>query len=310
MTNAGKEPRADAAGTVALGDLRVNRLGFGAMRVCGRDIWGPPADRAAAHRVIRRAVELGVNFIDTADSYGPEVDEILIAEALHPYPPGLVIGTKGGLVRPNRHAWDSDAHPEHLRHAVNGSLQRLKLERIDLYQLHAPDPRVPFVDSVGALARMRRGGKVRHIGLSNVSVAELTAARKIAPIVSVQNEYNFDDRGSDDVRVRARIAFIPGIRSAPGAACARRKCSTAKHAAPRLRRSSRGLARSPACCRSQAALIPHLEERRRGGASRRRGSETPVSRLRRSASGATSRSIARSARASAAFLPLRHSPSA
>ena len=212
MTNAGKEPRAGAAGTVALGDVRVNRLGFGAMRVCGRDVWGPPADRAAAHRVIRRAVELGVNFVDTADSYGPEVDEILIAEALHPYPPGLVIGTKGGLVRPNRHAWDSDAHPEHLRHAVNGSLQRLKLERIDLYQLHAPDPRVPFADSVGALARMQRGGKIRHIGLSNVSVAELTAARKIAPIVSVQNEYNFDDRSSDDVLaecVRLGIAFIP-----------------------------------------------------------------------------------------------------
>jgi len=212
MTNVGKEPRADAAGTVALGDLRVNRLGFGAMRVCGRDIWGPPADRAAAHRVIRRAVELGVNFIDTADSYGPEVDEILIAEALHPYPPGLVIGTKGGLVRPNRHAWDSDAHPEHLRHAVNGSLQRLRLERIDLYQLHAPDPRVPFADSVGALARMQRGGKIRHIGLSNVSVAELTAARRIAPIVSVQNEYNYDDRSSDDVLaecVRLGIAFIP-----------------------------------------------------------------------------------------------------
>ena len=212
MTNVGKAPRADAAGTVALGDLRVNRLAFGAMRVCGRDIWGPPADRAAAHQVIRRAVELGVNFIDTADSYGPEVDEILIAEALHPYPTGLVIGTKGGLVRPNRHAWDSNADPEHLRHAVNGSLQRLKLERIDLYQLHAPDPRVPFAESVGALARMQRGGKIRHIGLSNVSVAELTAARKIAPIVSVQNEYNFDDRSSDDVLaecVRLGIAFIP-----------------------------------------------------------------------------------------------------
>jgi aryl-alcohol dehydrogenase-like predicted oxidoreductase len=212
MANARKEPRADAAGTVALGDLRVNRLGFGAMRVCGRDVWGPPADRAAAHRVIRRAVDLGVTFIDTADSYGPEVDETLIAEALHPYPPGLVIGTKGGLVRPNRHAWDSDAHPEHLRHAVNGSLQRLRLERIDLYQLHAPDPRVPFADSVGALARMQRGGKIRHIGLSNVSVAELTTARKIAPIVSVQNEYNYDDRSSDNVLaecVRLGIAFIP-----------------------------------------------------------------------------------------------------
>jgi aryl-alcohol dehydrogenase-like predicted oxidoreductase len=208
----GKEPRADAAGTVALGDLRVNRLGFGAMRLCGRDIWGPPDDRAAAHRVIRRAVELGVNFIDTADSYGPHVDETLIAEALQPYPRGLVIATKGGLVRPNRHAWDSDARAEHLRQAVDGSLRRLKLERIDLYQLHAPDPRVPFTESVGALADAQRAGKIRHLGLSNVSVRQLEAARKLAPIVSVQNEYNFDDRGSDDVLAACAkhgIAFIP-----------------------------------------------------------------------------------------------------
>jgi aryl-alcohol dehydrogenase-like predicted oxidoreductase len=267
MTNAGKEPRADAAGTVALGDLRVNRLGFGAMRVCGRDIWGPPADRAAAHRVIRRAVELGVNFIDTADSYGPEVDEILIAEALHPYPPGLVIGTKGGLVRPNRHAWDSDADPEHLRQAVNGSLQRLKLERIDLYQLHAPDPRVPFAESVGALARMQRGGKIRHIGLSNVSVAELTAARKIAPIVSVQNEYNYDDRSSDDVLaecVRHGIAFIPwyplgagrSLRSAKlKRIAARRGVSAAQIALAWL------LARTPAMLPIPGtASLAHLEE--------------------------------------------------
>ncbi|HSD41239.1 MAG TPA: aldo/keto reductase [Burkholderiales bacterium] len=206
------DARAGAAGTVALGDLHVNRLGFGAMRVCGRDVWGPPADRAAAHRVIRRAVELGVNFIDTADSYGPHVDEILIAEALHPYPAGLVIGTKGGLVRPNRHAWESDARPEHLRQAVDGSLKRLKLERIDLYQLHAPDPRVPFAESVGALAEAQRAGKIRHLGLSNVSVRQLEAARRIATIVSVQNEYNFDDRSSDDVLAacaRLGIAFIP-----------------------------------------------------------------------------------------------------
>jgi aryl-alcohol dehydrogenase-like predicted oxidoreductase len=245
----------------------VNRLGFGAMRVCGRDVWGPPADRAAAHRVIRRAVELGVNFIDTADSYGPEVDEILIAEALHPYPPGLVIGTKGGLVRPNRHAWDSNAHPEHLRHAVNGSLQRLKIERIDLYQLHAPDPRVPFADSVGALARMQRGGKIRHIGLSNVSVAELTAARKIAPIVSVQNEYNYDDRSSDDVLaecVRLGIAFIPwyplgagrSLRSAKlKRIAARRGVSAAQIALAWL------LARTPAMLPIPGtASVAHLEE--------------------------------------------------
>jgi aryl-alcohol dehydrogenase-like predicted oxidoreductase len=182
------------------------------MRLCGRDIWGPPDDRAAAHRVLGRAVELGVNFIDTADSYGPHVDEILIAEALQPYPRGLVIATKGGLVRPNRHAWDSDARPEHLRQAVDGSLRRLKLERIDLYQLHAPDPRVPFAESVGALAEAQRAGKLRHLGLSNVSVRQLETARKIATIVSVQNEYSFDDRSSDDVLAacaKLGIAFIP-----------------------------------------------------------------------------------------------------
>ncbi len=258
---------ANAAGTVALGDLRVNRLGFGAMRVCGRDIWGPPADRAAAHRVIRRAVELGVNFIDTADSYGPEVDEILIAEALHPYPPGLVIGTKGGLVRPNRHAWDSDAHPEHLRHAVNGSLQRLRLERIDLYQLHAPDPRVPFADSVGALARMQRGGKIRHIGLSNVSVAELTAARKIAPIVSVQNEYNYDDRSSDDVLaecVRLGIAFIPWYPLGAGRSLRSAKLkriAAARGVSPAQIALAWLLARTPAMLPIPGtASVAHLEE--------------------------------------------------
>lgn len=267
MSNVGKEPRAGAAGTVALGDLRVNRLGFGAMRVCGRDVWGPPADRAAAHRVIRRAVELGVNFIDTADSYGPEVDEILIAEALHPYPPGLVIGTKGGLVRPNRHAWDSDAHPEHLRHAVNGSLQRLRLERIDLYQLHAPDPRVPFVDSVGALARMQRGGKIRHIGLSNVSVAELTAARKIAPIVSVQNEYNYDDRSSDDVLaecVRLGIAFIPWYPLGAGRslrAAKLKRIAAARGVSPAQIALAWLLARTPVMLPIPGtASVAHLEE--------------------------------------------------
>jgi len=267
MSNARKEPHADASGTVALGDLRVNRLGFGAMRVCGRDVWGPPADRAAAHRVIRRAVELGVNFIDTADSYGPEVDETLIAEALHPYPPGLVIGTKGGLVRPNRHAWDSDAHPEHLRHAVNGSLQRLKLERIDLYQLHAPDPRVPFADSVGALARMQRGGKIRHIGLSNVSVAELTAARKIAPIVSVQNEYNYDDRSSDDVLaecVRLGITFIPWYPLGAGRslrAAKLKRVAAARGVSPAQIALAWLLARTPVMLPIPGtASVAHLEE--------------------------------------------------
>lgn len=205
-------PGAAAAGEIRLGDLRVHRMGFGAMRVCGPDIWGPPKDRAAAHRVLRRAVALGVNFFDTADSYGPDVDEVLIAEALHPYPEGLVIGTKGGLVRPSRHAWDRDGRPEHLRRALEGSLLRLKLERIDLYQFHAPDPKVPFAESMGALAELQRAGKIRHLGVSNVSVAELAEARRIAPIVSVQNRYNLSDRRSDPVLAecaRLGIAFLP-----------------------------------------------------------------------------------------------------
>ena len=203
---------ADAAGEVSLGDLRVRRMGFGAMRVCGPDVWGPPRDRAAAHRVLRRAVELGVNFIDTADSYGPEVDETLIAEALHPYPDGLVIASKGGFTRPSRHRWKEDGRPEHLRRALDGSLRRLKLERIDLYQFHVPDPAVPFAESIGALAELQRAGKIRHLGVSNVSTAELAAARRIAPIVSVQNEYNVGDRSSDPVLAECEqlgIAFIP-----------------------------------------------------------------------------------------------------
>lgn len=203
---------AAAAGTVRLGDLTVHRMGFCAMRVCGPDIWGPPRDRAAAHRVLRRAIELGVNFFDTADSYGPEVDETLIAEALYPYPAGFVIGTKGGLVRPNRHAWDPDGRPEHLRRALEGSLKRLRLERIDLYQFHAPDPRVPFAESVGTLAELQRAGKIRHLGLSNVTVRQLAEARRIAPIVSVQNDYSVGNRGEDDVVdacEEAGIAFLP-----------------------------------------------------------------------------------------------------
>ena len=174
--------------TITVGTLRVNRLGFGAMRVCGPNIWGPPKDRAAAHKVLRRAFELGCNFFDTADSYGPHVDEEMIAEALHPYPAGFVIATKGGLLRPRPSAWDPDGRPAHMKNAFDGSLKRLKLERIDLYQLHAPDPKMPFADSVGALADAQKAGKIRHIGISNVSVKELEAARKICPIVSVQNE--------------------------------------------------------------------------------------------------------------------------
>ena len=200
------------ASTIRIGDLTVNRLGFGAMRVCGPNIWGPPRDRANALRVLRRAIELGMNFYDTADSYGPDVDEELIAEALHPYPKDLVIATKGGLLRPRPGAWDPDGRPEHLKRALDGSLKRLKLERIDLYQLHAPDQKVPFADSMGALADGQRAGKIRHVGVSNVSVKQLEEARKICPIVSVQNRYNLEDRSSEDVLKaceRLGIAFLP-----------------------------------------------------------------------------------------------------
>lgn len=198
--------------SVRIADLTVNRLGFGAMRVLNQDVWGPPPDRTRALRVLRRAVELGVTFIDTADAYGPHTNEEVIAEALHPYPRGLVIATKGGLVRPDANTWDSDARPEHLKRAAEGSLRRLRLERIDLYQLHSPDPKVPFEDSVGALADLQREGKLRHVGLSNVSVAQIEQARRIVPVVSVQNRYNLGERQSEDVLAHCEaqgIAFLP-----------------------------------------------------------------------------------------------------
>src|SRR6478736_4449347 len=196
-----------------IGDLSVNRIGYGAMRVIeDPDMLGPPKDKATAHRVLRRAYELGANFFDTAESYGPHYSEITIAEAMHPYPKDLVIGTKCGLVRPRPEVWDDDGRPEKLRKDLEGSLQRLQLERIDLYQLHAPDPKVPFEDQVGTLARFQKEGKVRHVGLSNVTVKQLDAARKIVPIVSVQNRYNLGDRQSEDVLKaceRLGIAFLP-----------------------------------------------------------------------------------------------------
>jgi len=209
--NQATQPAA-AAGTLKLGDLTVNRMAFGAMRVAGPDIWGEPKDRAAMRKLLARAFELGHNFFDTADSYGPDVSEILIAEALHPYPKALVIGTKGGLTRPSRHRWDENGRPEHLRRALDGSLKRLRLERIDLYQFHAPDPRVPYSESIGTLAELQRAGKIRHLGVSNVTVKQLEEARRIAPIVSVQNEYNIENRESDGVLAAcetAKIAFIP-----------------------------------------------------------------------------------------------------
>ncbi|MGH8699893.1 MAG: aldo/keto reductase [Burkholderiales bacterium] len=258
---------AAAAGTLKLGDLTVNRLAFGAMRVAGPDIWGEPKDRAAMRRLLARAFELGHNFIDTADSYGPYVSEILIAEALHPYPRELVIGTKGGLIRPSRHRWDEDGRPEHLRRALDGSLKRLRLERIDLYQLHAPDPRVPYSESIGALAELQRAGKIRHLGVSNVSVKQLEEARRIAPIVSVQNEYHVENRESDGVLAaceRAGVAFIPWYPL--GAGRALRSASVKRVAAglgatPAQVAIAWLLARSPAMLPIPGtASIAHLEE--------------------------------------------------
>jgi len=220
--NEDKNPAA-AAGTLQLGELIVRRMGFGAMRVTtdGSDIWGPPADPRTAKLLLHRALELGINFFDTADSYGPHASESFIAETLYPYPEGLVIGTKGGILRPSRRRWDPDGRPEHLRRALDGSLKRLRLERIDLYQLHAPDPQVPFADSVGVLAEAQRTGKIRHLGLSNVSVKQLEAARRIAPIASVQNQYNLENRESEDVLKaceRLGVAFIPWYPLGDGAA--------------------------------------------------------------------------------------------
>ena len=258
---------ARAAGTVKLGDVTVHRMGFGAMRLCGPSVWGPPKDRAAAHAVLRRAVALGIDFIDTADSYGPEIDETLIAEALHPYPSGLVIATKGGLLRPSPPRWDTDGRPEHLHHALEGSLKRLKLDCIDLYQLHAPDSRVRFADSVGALAEARRAGKIRHIGLSNVSVQQLEQAQHIAPIISVQNRYNLEDRGSEDVLAtceRLGIAFLPWFPLGAGGAL---RSARVKRIAARVEASAAQvllawlLAKSPMMLPIPGtASLAHLEE--------------------------------------------------
>jgi len=208
-----KECSASLAGDISLGgEISVHRLGFGAMRLTGEGIWGPPKDRKAALAVLRRAVEFDINFIDTADSYGPHVSEELIAEALFPYPAGLVIATKGGWNRPGPNQWTHDATPAHLREAVEGSLKRLRLDRIDVYQLHIPDPVVPFEASVETLAQLRNEGKIRLVALSNVTQEHIERARKIVPIVSVQNRYSFADREWDyvvDYCERNAIAFIP-----------------------------------------------------------------------------------------------------
>lgn len=266
MNQAGKP--AAAAGTVRLGDLAVNRLGFGAMRVAGLPhIWGEPKDRAAMRRLLVRAFELGHNFFDTADSYGPGVSEEIIAEALHPYPEGLVIATKGGLTRPGPGRWEEDGRPEHLRRAVDGSLKRLRLERIDLYQLHAPDPKVPFAESVAALAQLQRAGKIRHLGLSNVGVHQLEQAQAIAPIVSVQNEYHLGNRESEPVLAaceKAGIAFIPWFPLGAGRVL---RCARVKRVAVRLGATPAQVALAWLLARSPVVLpipgtssIAHLEE--------------------------------------------------
>ena len=213
-------PSAAEAGTFALGgNLEVNRLGFGAMRITGRGIWGEPADPEEAKRVLRRCVELGINLIDTADSYGPDVSERLIGETLAPYPEGVVIATKAGFVRPGPGDWRTDGRPEHIREAIEGSLKRLKLETIDLYQLHRIDPRVPAEESLGTMSELRDEGKVRHVGLSEIGVDELRQAQEVLPISSVQNRYNLTDRGSEAVLEACEadgIAFIPWFPLASG----------------------------------------------------------------------------------------------
>jgi pyridoxine 4-dehydrogenase len=201
------------------GDLEVRRLGYGAMRITGKGIWGPPEDPEGCREVLRRALELGVNLIDTADSYGPEVSENLIAEALHPYPGGLVIATKGGLRRTGPGEWPTDARPERLKECCEGSLRRLRVDRVDLYQLHRPDPKVPLEDSLGALKELQDEGKIRHIGVSNVSVDELERARAVVDVVSVQNRFNLVDRHSEDVLDvcdRDGLGFFPWFPLATG----------------------------------------------------------------------------------------------
>jgi len=268
--NAGVDTRPAArSGTFPLGgDLPVHRLGFGAMRLTGKGIWGEPPDVREAVGVLRRAVELGVNLIDTADSYGPEVSERLIAEALYPYPQGLVIATKAGFERPGPDQWKTNGRPEHLRAACEGSLRRLKLECIDLYQLHRIDPNVPFADQLGTFRRLQEEGKVRHVGLSEVSVGEIERARKIVPIVSVQNRYSPTDRQHEGVLdhcEREKMAFLPWYPLGAGAAL--RSSSPLARVAGRLHATPAQVALAWLLRRSPVMLpipgtssVKHLEE--------------------------------------------------
>jgi pyridoxine 4-dehydrogenase len=257
----------ETAGTARLGDLEVRRLGYGAMRITGPGTWGPPSDRDEALAVLRRAVELGVNLIDTADSYGPEVSEELIAAALHPYPDGLVIATKGGFTRSGPGRWSGDGRPEHLREACEGSLRRLRVERIDLYQLHVPDRNVPYEESVGALKELQDEGKIRHVGVSNVDPAQLEVARAIAEVVSVQNRYNLGDRASAEVLSTCQedgLGFIPwfpldaGSLAEPGGSAAQ---IAERHGATPAQVALAWLLRIPATLPIPGtSSVAHLEE--------------------------------------------------
>ena len=268
---------AEASGLFNIGgDLKVYRLGFGTMRLTGPGIWGPPRDRQEALAVLRRALDLGINLIDTADSYGPEVSESLIAEALFPYPSDLVIATKGGLLRTGPDQWPSDGRPEHLREALEGSLRRLRLDHIDIYQFHRPDPNVPFEESVGALAEMRKEGKIGHVGLSNIVIDELARAQRIVPIVTVQNHYNLASRQSErmsvedsermiDICARQGIGFIPWSPLTAGALARRGglldEIAQRHDATPSQAALAWLLRRSPTMLPIPGtALVAHLEE--------------------------------------------------
>jgi pyridoxine 4-dehydrogenase len=263
-----EKPATKAGEFLIGGDLRVSRLGFGAMRITGNGVWGEPADRAEAVRVLRRAVELGIDFIDTADSYGPGVSEEIIVEALHPYPAGLVIATKGGFDRPGPNRWVENGKPEHLKSACEGSLRRLRVDRIDLYQLHRIDPKVPAEDQLGALKDLQKQGKIKHIGLSEVSVQQIQHARTIASIVSVQNRYSVSDRGSENVLdycEKEKLGFIPWFPLAAGKAAG--ADSPIRHVAAQLKATPSQVALAWLLARSPVMLpipgtskVSHLEE--------------------------------------------------
>jgi aryl-alcohol dehydrogenase-like predicted oxidoreductase len=263
-----------SAGTLTLGELTVRRLGFGAMRLTGAGVWGPPKDRAGSLAVLRRAVELGVDFIDTADSYGPEISEDLIAEALSPYPKNVVIATKGGWIRPGPGLWSHDATPDHLRKAVEGSLKRLRLERIDLYQLHIPDPIVSLEASLGMLARLQSEGKIRSIGLSNVTREHIERARKIVPVISVQNRYSFADREWDyvvDYCEQNGIVFIPWFPLGAGKVAQQtlQRMAAARAAKPMQVALAWLLQRSPLMLPIPGtSSVEHLQENMLGGSLR------------------------------------------